>query len=610
MRVREARQRRVVWGSVATLFSLILSVDANQTVPTTGLAGHWPFDSAASPSPDVSGHLNNAVLTHSPTVGTGLFGSGLHFAAASSQYGTVNSNVSLDVSTGFSVGLWVKPTGTGVMRVMNKWDNAVGRGWHLDINAGAGGANIVGNVRLRVKDGSNDSDYFAPGSIGQGAWKHIAGVYDFTAHSAKLYVNGVQVGATKTIANLLGSINNTTALGIGYLVTGGPGPYFNGDMDEPVVYTRALLESEIQTLACRPQGLTASTNQIGQVTLNWTAVSGAQNYSILRSSTSGGPYALVTYVTAPATSFVDQSASAGTYYYVLQSNLTGGGGFSSANSNQAKGVSIPPPVGVSPAAVTTSESGGNATLSLTVNAAPSGAAGITLTSNRPSQALLGVGGQTPTASVTVDMTGATAGEVFHVTVYGQDDLIAQPTNQTYAITATANGGGTPWSGLTIPQVDGVNIEADVAAVMANPAAGLITDTAGGQASFSVRLSSKPASGKVVLTVSSSDPTEGTVSTTNLSFSDTTWNIPQSVTVTGQGVNVTYRDTPYTVWLTASAGSDSQYAGKSVPVSVLNRHLEVPPDLAPVWGSKSGGCGLTGLEAILALVLARRRRAKK
>jgi hypothetical protein len=85
-------------------------------------------------------------------------------------------------------------------------------------------------------------------------------------------------------------------------------------------------------------------------------------------------------------------------------------------------------------------------------------------------------------------------------------------------------------------------------------------------------------------------------------------------VTGQGTNLTYKDQAYSVSVSVDPGSDAAYLGMSSTVQVINRHLEVPPALSHVWGgssSGSGGCGLTGLEAVLLLGLGaawRRRRS--
>ena len=55
--------------------------------------------------------------------------------------------------------------------------------------------------------------------------------------------------------------------------------------------------------------------------------------------------------------------------------------------------------------------------------------------------------------------------------------------------------------------------------------------AGGTASFVVALQSQPTS-PVIVPVASSDPTEGTVAASTLTFTAVDWNVPQGVTVTG------------------------------------------------------------------------------
>ncbi|MFN7963831.1 MAG: fibronectin type III domain-containing protein [Thermoanaerobaculia bacterium] len=81
-----------------------------------------------------------------------------------------------------------------------------------------------------------------------------------------------------------------------------------------------------------PTGLTATAAGQTQVNLSWTASAGATSYSVLRSTTSGGPYTSVG--TATGTSFSDTSASCGTtYFYVVTAS---NGSCSSGNSAQAQ----------------------------------------------------------------------------------------------------------------------------------------------------------------------------------------------------------------------------------------------------------------------------------
>jgi Concanavalin A-like lectin/glucanases superfamily/Domain of unknown function (DUF2341) len=80
-----------------------------------------------------------------------------------------------------------------------------------------------------------------------------------------------------------------------------------------------------------PTGLVA-TSGIGQVTLGWTASSGAISYSVGRSTVSGGPYSTIA-TGVSTTGYTDTSVTSGiTYYYVVIAINPCG---QSGNSNQA-----------------------------------------------------------------------------------------------------------------------------------------------------------------------------------------------------------------------------------------------------------------------------------
>jgi aryl-phospho-beta-D-glucosidase BglC (GH1 family) len=88
-----------------------------------------------------------------------------------------------------------------------------------------------------------------------------------------------------------------------------------------------------------PAGVTATLGN-GQVTLNWTAASGAVSYVIERSQTTGGTYATVGTATG-ATSFTDGTVASGmTYYYVVQS-VDSAGLESAASSPVSQPVTVP-----------------------------------------------------------------------------------------------------------------------------------------------------------------------------------------------------------------------------------------------------------------------------
>ena len=95
------------------------------------------------------------------------------------------------------------------------------------------------------------------------------------------------------------------------------------------------------TLPAAPTGLTATANRhrAGQINLAWTqSASGniTQN-KVYRSTTSGGPYSLVTTLSA-TTAYTDSGLTSGTTYYYVVTAVTGGG-LESPDSNQSSATS-------------------------------------------------------------------------------------------------------------------------------------------------------------------------------------------------------------------------------------------------------------------------------
>jgi hypothetical protein len=599
-------------GSIIALFSLMMAVHALQVVPGTSIAAHWPLDASTTTTVDVGGSVDNfATLVGSPPTVPGLFGNGIQLASANSRKLTVADNAELAVAApdSFTVAAWVKPSGTAIMRVMNKWNGTFG--FQFDINAAANGTtNTAGMLRLRLKDGANVThDVTAATVITNNVWKHIAFVCDrsTTPKMARLYVNGSQV-ATKDISTLNGTLTNTALFEIGGQ-TGITG-FFNGIIDEPIFYRRVLSAAEMRQMACIPQNLTATTNLIGRVTLNWTAVTGAASYNILRSGAPAGPFVQIANVAAPAVTYNDIVA-AGTYSYVIQAVFTGAGGYTSPNSAVATGTSLPPQVQALPATgLQTNENGAATNFTITFNAAaPAGGSLVTVTSSAITEGVVSTtfAGATPTATGFQVMIAAGGTPTIPVVVTGVDDFFADGATP-YTVAVTASG----FTGLTIPAVQVTNMDNDTPGVTLSKTLGLLTSETGGQDSFTVTLNTRPY-GNVTMPLSSSATTEGTLSAASVTFTTANWNVGQQVTVTGQDDTALDFTVPYTVvtgpLTTVDSRDASTYGGLNpTDVQAMNADDEVIPPAPEAWGG--GGCGLTGLEAGLSLILAllaRRRR---
>ncbi len=120
----------------------------------------------------------------------------------------------------------------------------------------------------------------------------------------------------------------------------------------------------------------------------------------------------------------------------------------------------------------------------------------------------------------------------------------------------------------IPPAPGVSV---------GPTEGLVTTEEGnGTDTFAVRLDTEP-DANVTIDLSSSDTSEGTVSTTMLTFTPANWNTVQVVTVTGVDESIFDGDVEYSIITADTQSTDSDYDGLDVDdISVTNLDDDPPP----------------------------------
>ncbi|MEX0641712.1 MAG: choice-of-anchor D domain-containing protein, partial [Pirellulales bacterium] len=128
-------------------------------------------------------------------------------------------------------------------------------------------------------------------------------------------------------------------------------------------------------------------------------------------------------------------------------------------------------------------------------------------------------------------------------------------------------------------------------IIVTPVSGLATSEAGGTAQFNVRLAAQP-SANVSIGISSSDTSEGTVSTSSLLFTPGDWNVAQTVTVTGQNDALADGNISYTIVTAPAASADVDYNGRNAAdVAVTNIDDEPVQELLPdlfAWASEPNG----------------------
>jgi hypothetical protein len=224
--------------------------------------------------------------------------------------------------------------------------------------------------------------------------------------------------------------------------------------------------------------------------------------------------------------------------------------------NDSVGVTVAPTSGL-----TTSEAGSFATFTMVLTSQPTANVTFNLSSSDATE------GSVSPASVTFTMGNWMIPQT--VTLTGVDDLIADGDVLYSAVIAAAVSADSAYNNYNPSDVTVTNTDNDMAAVVVVPTSGLVTTEAGAMATFTVVLGAEPTS-PVTISVSSSDATEGSVSPGSLMFTSLTWNVPQTVTVTGVDDAIDDGDIAYVVTTGAAVSSDSAYSGLSVSdVTVTN-----------------------------------------
>jgi hypothetical protein len=186
-----------------------------------------------------------------------------------------------------------------------------------------------------------------------------------------------------------------------------------------------------------------------------------------------------------------------------------------------------------------------------------------------------------------------------VTVLGRDDAIVDG-DQNYTVQVGAPiSDDAVYAGLSAVFASLTNTDNDSAAVLVDPTAGLETTEAGGQATFTVRLSTQP-SADVTIPVASNAPAEGITDMTSLTFTPGNWNVEQTVTITGQDDFVDDDDQGYTIVLSPASSGDGNFNGTD-PADVAVTNLD--DDTAGITvGAVSGDTTEAGGQATFTVVL--------
>jgi large repetitive protein len=219
-------------------------------------------------------------------------------------------------------------------------------------------------------------------------------------------------------------------------------------------------------------------------------------------------------------------------------------------------------INVSPISGDTNEDGTTANFTVALSSEPKADVTIPLTSSNVKE------GTVSPASVTFTPINWKSAQ--KITITPINDLIADgPQPVTIDIgPSTSNDGN--YKGLTAPAVALSNIDDDSAGITITPVKGK-TSESGTTTTFTIKLNSQPTA-DVTIPLSSSNPSEGTLSVTQVAFTSVNYGSATTVTITGVDDEDERADgeQPYSILVGPAVSTDQGYKGMTAPaVPVIN-----------------------------------------
>lgn len=285
--------------------TLAITVGNISQIPTTGLIAHYKLDGNAND------FLNNnaGTLQNGPAVTTDRFGIANTAYTLNGTNQHISTNNSYTNPTNFTVSLWISTTTSGG-KLIGFGDSQTGQSGNYDRHVYM---NNAGQIYFGVHPGAVRT-IFSPLTYNDGVW-HLVTASLSSTNGMKLYVDGVLVAsdATTTSAQVFTGYWKIGFDNLGGWTSQPASYYFNGKIDEVLIYNTELTAGQISTLYSSPAGASSNSPVCNNGTLNLSAVtisgatyawtgpngfsSSAQNPSVTNMSTAKeGTYTLTVTV--------------------------------------------------------------------------------------------------------------------------------------------------------------------------------------------------------------------------------------------------------------------------------------------------------------------------
>jgi hypothetical protein len=224
-------------------------LDALDPVPdslSVGMVAHYTFDETSGAiAVDHSGHHRDGRVdgVTPQTWIAGEFGGAIHLDGNTS----VTVDTFPDPPPSFSVSTWIRTTNSppdaGLETIVST-EIGLDAGWQINVNKIVDDATLHAAFWDRVRDAYTIAECTC---IPDATWTHFAFVVDDATLTLSIYVNGRLQAATAAPHPI---VPGNPALSIGHWLL--PGRMLEGDVDDLVIYGRALTSDEVLRLFAGP----------------------------------------------------------------------------------------------------------------------------------------------------------------------------------------------------------------------------------------------------------------------------------------------------------------------------------------------------------------------
>ncbi len=228
-------------------------------VSERGLVGYWSLNEGGGTAVnDHSGNGNRGVLVNGPAWSNGRLGKALSFDG-SDDYVNAGDPASLRITGNLTMSAWINTAQVGTGKyIASKYNLTNGYAFVLTGTAPAG------RMYLAVVTAGSAATQYTNIIAPVGQWLHLVGVYNASAQTITMYVNGKSDNGTLT-GTVPTSIPSTVGMNFNIGTAANGTAPFSGLIDDVRIYNRTLTAAEVKSLYQQGQAKIAGSTERGMV---------------------------------------------------------------------------------------------------------------------------------------------------------------------------------------------------------------------------------------------------------------------------------------------------------------------------------------------------------